>query len=442
MTLQPLVSQLGWVLLDFVWQGALIGCETALLLLALRKARAEWRYLVACSGLLLCLLWPAATLALRLAHGADAGAALPLGQLFTGGAEQADSWIGALQGSLSWVVGAWACCAAALALRMVLGLAWIERAARREAGDAQWQARLDTLARGFGIARAVRLRIVDGPVDGLVGGLASPVTAGWWKPVVLVPAALVSGMPPQLLEALLAHELAHVRRCDYLVNLLQSVIETLLFYHPAVWWISHRVRVEREHIADDLAARQIGEPRRLALALSELEKLQFSNRQLAVAANGGDLVARIARLVRPDTRALDWKAALAVLGLAAACIAGCAQAPVGSVVPVLPGTTPAPHEAVVNQAEVTPALARFDTCTKPMYPADALASKAAGTVTLRFLIDTDGNVADAVVQRSSGTPSLDEAARVAIAKCRFTPATAGGKPQRAWVPVQYVWSLG
>lgn len=432
MTLPMFVSQLGWVLLDFVWQGALVGCETALLLLALRNARAETRYLVACSGLLLCLLWPAATLVLRLSHGADAGAgALPLGPLLAGGATQADGWRDILQGNLSWVVGAWALCAAALALRMVLGLLWIGRAARRDSGNAQWQARLDRLAHGFGIARGVRLQVVD--------GLASPVTAGWWKPVVLVPASLVSGMPPQLLEALLAHELAHVRRCDYLVNLVQSVIETLLFYHPAVWWISHRIRVEREHIADDLAARRIGEPRRLALALSELEKLQFSQAQLAVAANGGDLVTRIGRLVRPRAQALNWKAAIPVLGLAVACMAGCAQAPVAP--NAMTAKTTAQRETAVHEAAFARALARFDTCAKPMYPADALAQKATGTVTLRFLIDTDGTVADAVVQKSSGTPSLDEAARVAIAKCRFTPATVGGKPQRAWAPVQYVWSL-
>ncbi len=421
MTLQTLVSQLGWVLLDFLWQGALIGCATALLLLALRNARAESRYLVACGGLLLCLLWPAATLVLRLSHGADAdAAALPLGQWMAGGGVQGDGWFDTLQGKLSWVVGAWAFCAAALALRMVLGLVWIGRAARREAGDAQWQARLDLLARGVGIGRAVRLRIVD--------DLASPVTAGWWKPVVLVPAALVSGMPPQLLEALLAHELAHVRRCDYLVNVVQSVIETLLFYHPAVWWISHRIRVEREHIADDLAARQIGEPRRLALALSELEKLQFSNNKLAMAANGGDLMQRIKRLVRPtpDMQALNWKAALPVLGLSATLLVGCAQAPVAD---------------SAADAVTTPPLAQFNSCAKPQYPADALAKRLQGTVTLQFKVETDGSVQDSKVMKSSGDASLDEAARVAIAKCTFTPATVNGKPKAAWAPVQYVWSL-
>lgn len=419
MTLPMFVSQLGWVLLDFVWQGALVGCETALLLLALRNARAETRYLVACSGLLLCLLWPAATLVLRLSHGADAGAgALPLGPLLAGGATQADGWRDILQGNLSWVVGAWALCAAALALRMVLGLLWIGRAARRDSGNAQWQARLDRLAHGFGIARGVRLQVVD--------GLASPVTAGWWKPVVLVPASLVSGMPPQLLEALLAHELAHVRRCDYLVNLVQSVIETLLFYHPAVWWISHRIRVEREHIADDLAARRIGEPRRLALALSELEKLQFSNNKLAMAANGGDLMQRIKRLVRPDTQALNWKAAIPVLGLAATMLVGCAQTPVAD---------------SAADAVTTPPLAQFNSCAKPMYPAEALAKRLQGTVTLQFKVETDGSVQDSKVMKSSGDASLDEAARVAIAKCTFTPATVNGKPKAAWAPVQYVWSV-
>ncbi len=420
MTLPFLVSQLGWVLLDFVWQGALVGCATAVLLLALRNARAESRYVVACSGLLLCLLWPAGALVLRISGDADgASAALPLGQLLIGGAAQADSWLDTVQRNLSWMVGAWACCAAGLALRMVLGLLWIGRAARREAGDAQWQARLSTLAQGFGIGRAVRLRVVD--------GLASPVTAGWWKPVVLVPAVLVSGMPPQLLEALLAHELAHVRRCDYLVNLVQSVIETLLFYHPAVWWISHRIRVEREHIADDLAARQIGEPRRLALALSELEKIQFSNNKLAMAANGGDLMQRIKRLVRPtpDMQALNWKAAIPVLGLAATLLVGCAQTPV----------------ADSADAVTTPPLAQFSSCAKPMYPAEALAKRLQGTVTLQFKVETDGSVQDSKVMKSSGDASLDEAARVAIAKCTFTPATVNGKPTAAWAPVQYVWSV-
>ena len=103
------------------------------------------------------------------------------------------------------------------------------------------------------------------------------MTAGWFKPVLLVPANLVTGMPPDLLEALLAHELAHVRRHDYLVNLLQFAAEILLFFHPTVWWLSRRIRIERERIADDMAAALIGQPRRLALP----ERLEPGRRRRA-----------------------------------------------------------------------------------------------------------------------------------------------------------------
>lgn len=140
-------------------------------------------------------------------------------------------------------------------------------------------------------------------------------------------------------------------------------------------------------------------------------------------------MSRIKRLVRPDTQASNWKASLPVLAMAAACIAGCA------------GTTPR-GDALEHDQITTRPIAQFNSCAKPEYPSEALARRLEGTVTLRFLVDTDGSVAEALVAKSSGDTSLDEAARVAIAKCRFTPAMANGKPARAWVPVQYVWSMG
>ena len=423
MTGQELIAHVGATLLDSIWQCALIGLEAACAMIGLRKARPQTRYAVGCVHLLLCLLWPALELAARLAGAASGASGTPvLMQILPGaGATAGSGWQGFLQDHLAWVVCGWAACACALALRLALGLVWVERAARGTRTDAHWDARLATLAAQFGITRTVRLRVVD--------ALASPVTAGWWRPVVLVPASLLAGMPPQLLEALLAHELAHVRRFDYLVNLVQSLVDTLLFYHPVVWWLSHRIRVERELIADDIAARQLGEPRRLALALSELERLQFSTHHLAQAANGGDLMSRIKQLVRPETQAMNWKAALPVLAMAAACLAGCA------------GTAP-PANASDREAGIVKPVAQFNTCAKPEYPRESLARRAQGTTTLRFLIDVDGSVADAAVAKSSGDVLLDEAARVAIAKCRFTPAMAGSTPAKAWVAVQYVWSLG
>jgi D-alanyl-D-alanine endopeptidase (penicillin-binding protein 7) len=445
------VASLGWALLHFVWQGALIGCATAVLLLGLRNARPERRYAVACAALLLCIAWPAVDFALMLRDGRDVQAArlLPLAQAPAAILHDATGMFAWLQRHLAWIVGAWAACATALALRMALGLVWVGRASlgraslgrasprRALSGQADtddaaasdeeriWQARLSHLADRCGIGRRVRLRIV--------GSLASPVTAGWWRPVVLVPAALVTGMPPQLLEALLAHELGHVHRHDYLVNLVQNVIEALLFYHPAVWWISRRIRQEREQIADDFAARRLGEPRRLARALSELERLQFSHHHLAQAASGGDLMARIRRLLRADPQALDWRAAIPVLGLVLACAASAHALSVGD------GTGSRPTGAAANLSR--PAIADFTSCRKPTYPQADIAAEHEGTVTMNFLVDTDGTVADSRLLRSSGFSGLDTAAQTALRQCRFSPALRHGQPVRSWTGVQYVWKL-
>ncbi|AVR98622.1 M56 family metallopeptidase [Pseudoduganella armeniaca] len=409
------VDALGWTLLHFLWQGALIGLATAAVLALLRHTAPQQRYLVACVGLLLCAGWPASQFALRLQGDMAVHDAYPA-LAPTGTAIR----VLVLKPYMTWIVAAWSAGSLAFALRSALGLAWIGRAARLGGRDPAWQARLTQLAQAMGVRRPVRLRVV--------ARLASPVTALWWRPVVLVPASLLSGLPPELLQALLAHELAHVRRHDYLVNLLQNAVETVLFYHPAVWWLSRRIRHERELIADAIAAEHAGGPRRLAIALSELEKRQFTHPEPALAANGGNMMDRITRLLRPAPRphrGANFATALPALALAAACAAGLAQANVDA-----PVEKP-DHRAVVN----------LNSCDKPVWPAAALAAQQTGTVTLRFLIDGDGNVADSRVHKSSGHESLDEAARSGIAKCHFKPAVYNGKPVKAWVMMQYVWTL-
>jgi D-alanyl-D-alanine endopeptidase (penicillin-binding protein 7) len=416
-----LLPAIGWTLIHFAWQGAIVGCVTAIALTSLRNARPQVRYLVACAGLLACLLWPAIGLALRIAVPATADATQLYASSRGAGAASGEmlGLLGYLQSHLAWLVAAWASCAGALSVRMMLGLTWVGLAAQRCRANDLWQARLSSLGARMGIERAVRLLIVD--------GLASPVTAGWLRPVVLVPASLVTGMPPDLLEALLAHELGHVKRFDYLVNLGQNLVEILLFYHPAVWWISRCIRAEREQIADGLAAQALGEPRRLARALSELERVQFSAGGLAQAANGGDLMARIRRLVRPDRQALSWKAAIPVLGLAAACALVYANAT------TLPKSTPA--------GTYTRAMADFRSCEKPRWPTADLKAGHTGTVTLRYLVSADGQPTESEVLKSSGHRGLDAAARGDIAKCHFKPATQDGQPVGSWMQMRYSWVL-
>jgi hypothetical protein len=134
----------------------------------------------------------------------------------------------------------------------------------------------------------------------------------------LLPVSALAGLSPQQLEAILAHELAHIRRHDYLVNLLQTLVETLLFYHPAVWWLSHRIRIERENCCDDLAVSLCGDPYAYARALADLEALRGDAGRLALAVTGGSLLHRVRRLLGApshDSRGPGWPAATAAVVL-------------------------------------------------------------------------------------------------------------------------------
>jgi hypothetical protein len=126
------------------------------------------------------------------------------------------------------------------------------------------------------------------------------MVVGWVRPLLLMPAGLLSGLDPTAVEALLAHELAHIRRHDYLVNFTQCVVEILLFYHPAVWWISRRVRTERELCCDDVAVAWCADPQLYAETLNRLHELRSRSLTPALAATGGDFMFRIKRLLIPS----------------------------------------------------------------------------------------------------------------------------------------------
>jgi len=325
----PWIATIGWALLHFLWQGLLLWAAVALSLRFLRQAKPSTRYVVACSGLLLALALPVAGIlrdlpAATAASPREGNPRLPLAmEVLQDPAPtrvQEPSVRQALDNHLPLIVLIWSLGAGLLSLRFASGLAWVRRLRRAEAypDTADWEHRLQCLSLALSLNQAVALRVVR--------ALESPVAAGLWRPVIFLPASVLTGMPPELVEALLAHELAHIKRHDYLVNLLQSAVEVLLFYHPAVWWISARIRIEREQICDDLAARALGEPRRLALALQELDLLQLAIPHLAQAAHGGNLMNRIRRLIHPEPRPLAWKAMASILGITAACVTSAAIA--------------------------------------------------------------------------------------------------------------------
>ena len=332
---EPVVQAVGWALLHFIWQGTLIAAIAAIALRTLRDSAADVRYVVAAVALSLMATMPVVTgvqawraLTAERVGAVDAApqpsgsevaapqtpAASRVTMPFTlTGSGAVSSRPGAVERWLPLFVIAWMGGVLLLALRLAGGWIWIRRMTSREAivPEPALEAMVRRLARSLHISRTVRLL--------LSSGVEVPTVIGWLKPTVLLPLSALSGLSPLQIEAILAHELAHVRRHDYLVNLLQTLLETLLFYHPAVWWLSRRIRAEREHCCDDLAVSLCGDPVTYARALADLEELRALNGRLVLAATGGPLLDRIRRLLSaPAThagRGPAWLAASAAVVL-------------------------------------------------------------------------------------------------------------------------------
>jgi beta-lactamase regulating signal transducer with metallopeptidase domain len=215
----------------------------------------------------------------------------------------------ALEAALPAIVTVWLTGVLLFSLRLLMQ--W-QRARRLLAKDSApacepWLSAAKRIGRALGVRRAVR--VLES------AAVRVPAAFGWLRPVIVLPASAIAGLSPAQLEMILAHELAHIRRHDFLVNLLQAALETLLFYHPAVWWISRRVRIERENCCDDLAVAVCGNPVQYARALARLEELRAEPLPFAVSADGGSLLDRIRRLVRRPV-----SVAAPVRGVAAAAV--------------------------------------------------------------------------------------------------------------------------
>jgi len=296
---QSWVERLGWTLIHFLWQGVAIAGLYAPARRFLRGSRPVLRYKVGCVALTAMLAAPFVTwTALRppvanltgVSHPQVATAAVPTTVVLPASVRSVITTAPAPQ-FLPWVVLVWFLGCLTFSLRLAGGwmVARRGRSIMTRPAPREWQQKFAELAALIAIARPVRL---------LVSALVEvPTVAGWLRPVVLVPVGALAGLPAEQVEALLLHELAHIRRHDYLVNILQSVAEALLFYHPAVWWISRHVRSEREICCDDIAAAASGDVLVYARALVQLESSRPPRSGFALAANGASLSDRIARLL-------------------------------------------------------------------------------------------------------------------------------------------------
>jgi uncharacterized protein (TIGR03435 family) len=324
--MSPWMHVAGWVLVHFVWQGAALAAAAALALRLCRSQSAPVRYAIACGALATMLLGVVATTALVDAPASgvqnaraslrttpnevDVLLPIPIHEASSASPVWSARRVEAL---LPWIVATWFVGVAFLLARA--GARWwrVRRLHQFALTTmcSSWQTVGNRLAGRLGLDRVIR--IVEFPhVD-------VPMVIGCLRPIVVLPIAAMSQLNAAQVEAILAHELAHVRRHDYLVNLMQTLAETLLFYHPAVWWLSARIRDERENCCDDIAVALCGDPVVYAAALAELEEWRSGELTLVAAATGGSLLNRVRRILRievsEDSRTSSWTILLVVIAV-------------------------------------------------------------------------------------------------------------------------------
>ena len=327
------LQSLGWTLVHFCWQAAAIALVYWLADVAFSKARSQTRYLLALGAMLLTLLSALSTLAYEEVQGgpelfspsalstvanATAGSSISMDLAPSAPLKHASATtlpvLLHLSRLLPWLDVAWLLGVACLSIRTIGGWRMIERLRRSallEAPEAV-RATFARLCERLGIEGPVSLRISE--------HVQGPLAMGIVRSLIILPASAVMALSPQQLEAVLAHELEHVRRADYFWNLIQTTVETLFFFHPAVWWLGSRLRQQRELCCDDAAVQACADPLVYATALLRLEERRSQQLGLAMALDGhrSGLRARISRVLG-ETNGEKRPRELPSLPLAAIC---------------------------------------------------------------------------------------------------------------------------
>jgi TonB family protein len=391
-------------LLYFLWQGTLVAILLWIALLAMRKRSAQARYVVSCAALAVLILLPAATAYVLYERPAPVSGVELAGSSAQPPASalpvHTANWVNAFQ---VWAVPAWCFGVLFFSARLVWGSRQVSLMRRRgEVAEEPVRAAVARIAERMGLNR---------PIGVLISALADgPSVVGILRPVILLPAATILGLTPEQLEAVLAHELAHIRRFDYLVNVLQVLAEALLFYHPAVWWTSARIRRERELCCDDEAVRSCGDAFCYARALTTLERIRVMTPRLALGSTDGPLAYRIKRLIGavPEDNLPSKIPGVVALCLALGCL-GISVNRVRAQAPDAPGVrVDLGSSAVIHRGPVP-------------YPAQIQNVK--GTVSVEVHLDGNGNVSDA--RALSGPEELRKPVLQSVLGWHFTPNAAG-----------------
>jgi TonB family protein len=439
----PIAQALSASLLHFVWQGLLVAFTLWIALFLLKRRSANARYLASSAALAALAVLPVITTLLLYQRSAPASPAIGfVSSAITAAAGLSHApaprfaWIPLVQ---AWALPLWSAGVFVFSIRLVWGCRQV--AVLRRAGEAP-SAAISAMAAGLrsrlGIRRSVDI-IMTADSD-------SPSVVGWLRPAILLPAATLLGLTEQQLEAVLSHEFAHIRRHDYFVNLLQNLVETLLFYHPAVWWTSARMRHERELCCDDIAVHTCGDALSYARALTTLEKMRFAAPSLALGSTGGALLYRIQRLMGVEARetAPSRVPVVTAVLMGVACLAlnmnwaraqeqqrgqlhlRTVQGEIGLSVTMKTSDGPG--------VQVEPGGLQVAFRPGIEYPEPAWKQQIGGTVVAEATLAADGTVSDARIL--SGPAELRRSVLQSLLEWQFAPAAAGTLRQ---ISINFHW---
>lgn len=318
------ISALGWTVLHSIWQITLITIIVKLLMLGLQKKSPQLRYAIGVTALLtICITsivtfysvfennyqennfgiseaFPTAIQSILSVDATEIGASF------------FDKIISFLEGHLSLIVGIWSIGFVLFFLKMFSGFYFIEKIKKRghHPVETTFQERLQVLSNRMHIKQSVKL--VESSL------VKVPMMLGYFKPIILLPINLISGVDEKMIEAIIAHELAHIKRNDFMVNIFQTLLESLFYFHPAVWWISNQVREEREKCCDDLAIKACNDSLVYAKSLLHVQTIALNQNGLSLAFTGKNkkhLLNRVKRILNQTQQNSNFMEKVIVLSL-------------------------------------------------------------------------------------------------------------------------------
>jgi beta-lactamase regulating signal transducer with metallopeptidase domain len=317
---EQIIESVGWAVVHSLWQSTLIAIFLAVAFSFIGKEKAGRRYQIAFGGLLIAFFAFVGTFLLYYSSsGNEVSVAGVAGQSLDVMHTEAPSAIERMSSSvrvyLPVIFNVWVLGLIIVGIKMFGGWIYIEKIKRRVSKEipGHYHQIVSRIKAQLGVRKKILVGVSE--------RVAAPIVAGFIKPIILIPVGLVNQLNDREVEAILTHEIAHIRRNDYLFNLIQSVIETILYFNPAIWWISSAVRNTREHCCDDMAIQYCGDQLMYAGALVKAEEMRASvnlRRPYALSFLGQkeNLLNRIKRILQqPEKNAIAMEKILMSAGL-------------------------------------------------------------------------------------------------------------------------------